>query len=62
MTIAQLKALFKTGSIPTETDFSNLIGMIPNNDEGGDIDLSNPATPYLKVLELLLIVVNVVLI
>lgn len=29
MTTAELKAKFKTGSIPTETDFSNLIDMIP---------------------------------
>lgn len=48
MTIAELKAKFKTGLIPTETDFSNLIDMIPNNTGEGDIDLSNPAKPYLN--------------
>lgn len=48
MTISELKAKFKTGLIPTETDFSNLIDMIPNNNSGGDIDLSNPAKPYLN--------------
>lgn len=51
MTIAQIKALFQTGKIPTEADFSNLIDMIPNNDEGGDIDLSNPSKPTFKFLE-----------
>lgn len=35
MTISELKAKFKTGLIPTETDFSNLIDMIPNNNSGG---------------------------
>lgn len=51
MTTAELKAKFKTGSIPTETDFANLIDMIPNNSGGGDIDLSNPAKPTLKYLK-----------
>lgn len=36
MTIAQIKALFKTGAIPTQSDFENLIDKIPN-DEGGGI-------------------------
>lgn len=36
MTIAQIKALFKTGAIPTQSDFKNLIDKIPN-DEGGGI-------------------------
>lgn len=48
MTLAQIKALFKTGAIPTQSDFESLIDKIPNNEGGGDIDLSNPATPYLN--------------
>lgn len=32
MTLAQIKALFKTGAIPTQADFENLIDKIPNND------------------------------
>lgn len=48
MTLAQIKALFKTGAIPTQSDFENLIDKIPNNEGGGDIDLSNPAKPYLN--------------
>ena len=48
MTIAQIKALFKTGAIPTQSDFENLIDKIPNDEWGGDIDLSNPAKPYLN--------------
>lgn len=34
MTLAQIKALFKTGAIPTQSDFESLIDKIPNN-EGG---------------------------
>lgn len=48
MTLSQIKALFKTGAIPTQSDFESLIDKIPNNEGGGDIDLSNPATPYLN--------------
>ena len=48
MTIAQIKALFKTGAIPTQRDFEKLIDKIPNNEGGGDIDLSNPVKPYLN--------------
>lgn len=51
MNIAQLKALFQTGKIPTQADFENLINKIPNNDSmGGDntLDLVNPSNP--KVL------------
>ena len=48
MTLAQIKALFKTGTIPTQNDFESLIDKIPNNEGGGDIDLSNPAKPYLN--------------
>ena len=35
MTIAQIKALFKTGAISTQADFENLIDKIPNNDKPG---------------------------
>ena len=43
MTLAQIKALFKTGAIPTQADFENLIDKIPNNDKlgrGGDNTLN----------------------
>lgn len=33
MTLAQIKALFKTGAIPTQADFENLIDKIPNSDK-----------------------------
>lgn len=49
MTIAQIKALFQTGKIPTQADFENLIDKIPNSDnlEGGDVTLhfANPSHP-----------------
>lgn len=48
MTLTQIKALFKTGAIPTQSDFESLIDKIPNDEGGGDIDLSNPAKPYLN--------------
>lgn len=48
MTLAQIKALFKTGVIPTQSNFESLIDKIPNDEEGGNIDLSNPAAPYLN--------------
>lgn len=35
MTIAQIKALFQTGKIPTQADFENLIDKIPNGDNLG---------------------------
>ena len=37
MTLAQIKALFQTGKIPTQEDFEVLINKIPNSDslEGG---------------------------
>lgn len=35
MTIAQIKALFQTGKIPTQADFENLINKIPNSDSAG---------------------------
>lgn len=50
MTIAQIKALFQTGKIPTQADFENLINKIPNNDltRGGDstLRLYNPSTSH----------------
>lgn len=48
MTIAQIKALFQTGKIPTQADFENLINKIPNNDSmRGDntLNLTNPSKP-----------------
>lgn len=46
MTIAQIKALFQTGKIPTQADFENLISKIPNSDSAGRGDstlcFSNP--------------------
>lgn len=49
MTIAQIKALFQTGKIPTQADFENLINKIPNSDNlwGGDatLDFVNPSRP-----------------
>lgn len=48
MTIAQIKALFQTGKIPTQVDFENLINKIPNSDSmGGDntLKLTNPSNP-----------------
>lgn len=35
MTLAQIKALFKTGAIPTQNDFESLIDKIPNSDNLG---------------------------
>ena len=35
MTIAQIKALFQTGKIPTQADFENLINKIPNSESTG---------------------------
>lgn len=34
MALAQIKALFKTGAIPTQSDFERLIDKIPNDEEG----------------------------
>lgn len=48
MTIAQIKALFQTGKIPTQADFENLINKIPNSDSvRGDntLNLVNPSNP-----------------
>lgn len=52
MTIAQIKALFQTGKIPTQADFENLISKIPNSELTGEGDntlsFSNP--DYANVL------------
>lgn len=52
MTIAQIKALFQTGKIPTQADFENLINKIPNSDNAwkgdGTLNFVNPSHP--KVL------------
>ena len=49
MNIAQIKALFQTGKIPTQADFENLINKIPNGDNlgGGDatLDFVDPSHP-----------------
>lgn len=49
MTLEQIKALFKTGAIPTQADFENLINKIPNSDNSlrGDATLNfvNPSRP-----------------
>lgn len=52
MTIAQIKALFQTGKIPTQADFENLISKIPNGDLTGEGDstlrLYNPSAPHVR--------------
>lgn len=49
MTIAQIKALFQTGKIPTQADFENLINKIPNGDNLGEgdatLDFVDPSHP-----------------
>lgn len=49
MTLAQIKALFKTGAIPTQADFENLIDKIPNSDKFGvgdaTLSFANPSHP-----------------
>lgn len=52
MTLAQIKALFKTGAIPTEADFENLIDKIPNSEKSyvGDNTLSFVDPNHVKVL------------
>lgn len=44
MTLAQIKALFKTGAIPTQADFENLISKIPND------DLTEGVGQYIKTI------------
>lgn len=59
MTIAQIKALFQTGKIPTQADFENLINKIPNSEsiEGDNtLDLTNPSNP--KVLGYRFVTIN----
>lgn len=50
MTLAQIKALFKTGAIPTQADFANLIDKIPNNEGGGDktVNVETPNKPFIN--------------
>lgn len=52
MTIAQIKALFQTGKIPTQADFENLISKIPNSEltGNGDNTLSFSNPDYANVL------------
>lgn len=52
MTLAQIKALFKTGAIPTEADFENLIDKIPNSEKSyvGDNTLSFVDPSHVNVL------------
>lgn len=49
MTIAQIKALFQTGKIPTQADFENLISKIPNSELTGSGDntlsFTDPSNP-----------------
>ena len=63
MTIAQIKALFQTGKIPTQADFENLISKIPNSEStgGGGISLLVLATLIMLmylVIDLLLLVMK----
>lgn len=52
MTIAQIKALFQTGKIPTQADFENLISKIPNSESTvrGDNTLSFTDPNHANVL------------
>lgn len=52
MTIAQIKALFQTGKIPTQADFENLISKIPNSEltREGDNTLSFSDPDHANVL------------
>lgn len=52
MTIAQIKALFKTGKIPTQADFENLISKIPNSESTawGDSTLNFSDPTHASVL------------
>lgn len=52
MTIAQIKALFQTGKIPTQADFENLISKIPNSEltGRGDNTLSFSDPSHVNVL------------
>lgn len=50
MTLAQIKALFKTGAIPTQSDFESLIDKIPNNEGGEDktVNVETPNKPFIQ--------------
>lgn len=50
MTLAQIKALFKTGAIPTQNNFESLIDKIPNNEGGGDktVNIETPNKPFIQ--------------
>ena len=50
MTLTQIKALFKTGAIPTQSDFESLIDKIPNNEGGGDktVNVETPNKPFIQ--------------
>lgn len=50
MTLAQIKALFKTGAIPTQSNFESLIDKIPNNEGGGDktVNVETPNKPFIQ--------------
>lgn len=52
MTLAQIKALFKTGAIPTQANFENLIDKIPNSEKlrGGDNTLNFVDPSHVNVL------------
>lgn len=52
MTLAQIKALFKTGAIPKQADFENLIDKIPNSEKSGSGDntVSFADPSHVKVL------------
>lgn len=59
MTIAQIKALFQTGKIPTQADFENLIDKIPNSESiRGDNTLSFGDPNYAHVLGYRFVTIN----
>lgn len=60
MTIAQIKALFQTGKIPTQADFENLISKIPNSEStmNGDNTLSFSDPNYANVLGYRFVTIN----
>lgn len=60
MTFAQIKALFKTGAIPTQADFENLIDKIPNSEKlvGGDNTLNFVDPSHANVLGYRFVTIN----
>ena len=60
MTIAQIKALFQTGKIPTQADFENLISKIPNSEltVRGDNTLNFTNPDYANVLGYRFVTIN----